>query len=119
MQLDRMRMYQAAERLIGEVDTLLPRIRTIALNQADHLDRSANSVLFNTAEGIGSFKPKIKINAYSIARKEANEVRAVLRSLVIKRIVTTKQIQKAYDLAGACVGMLTNAIIALEKRPDT
>jgi four helix bundle protein len=118
MQLDRMRMYQAAERLVGEVDNLLPRARTRALDQADHLDRSASSVLFNTAEGIGSFKPKVKIGAYSIARKEANEVRAVLRSLVIKRTLTTKEIQKAYDLAGACVGMLTNAIKALENRRD-
>ena len=54
MQLDRMRMYQAAERLVGEVDNLLPRARTRALDQADHLDRSASSVLFNTAEGIGT-----------------------------------------------------------------
>ncbi|HET9985762.1 MAG TPA: hypothetical protein VFQ38_19345 [Longimicrobiales bacterium] len=56
--------------------------------------------------------------AYEVARKEANEVRAVLRRLVLKRVFTEPQVRKAYNLAGACVGMLANAIIALENRPD-
>lgn len=117
MNPERMRMYQAAEQLVAEVHRLLPRAVT-ARNQSDHLERSATSVLFNTAEGIGSYKPKVKVSAYSIARKEANEVRAILRSLVISETLTTSQIRKAYDLAGACVGMLTSAIIATEKRSD-
>lgn len=111
-------MYQAAEALVIEVDALLPRARKRAPHQADHLERSADSVLFNMAEGIGSFKPKVKISAYDIARKEANEVRAILRRLMIKRVFTYTEIRKALDLAGACVGMLTSAIIGLEKRPS-
>ncbi|HET9986346.1 MAG TPA: hypothetical protein VFQ38_22400 [Longimicrobiales bacterium] len=60
----------------------------------------------------------MKTGAYEVARKEANEVRAVLRRLVIERVFTEPQVRKAYNLAGACVGMLTNAIIALQNRPD-
>jgi four helix bundle protein len=115
MQLEKMRMYEAAEALVAEVDKLLPRAKSRARLQGKHLERSADSVLFNTAEGIGAFKPKMKISAYSIARKEANEVRAVLRRLVIKKVFTQKEVQKAYDLAGACVGMLTKAILAMEE----
>lgn len=81
MKLERMRMYQAAVALVTEADKLLPRARQVAPRQAGHLERSADSVLFNTAEGIGSFKPRVKIGAYDIARKEANETRAVLRRL--------------------------------------
>jgi hypothetical protein len=36
--------------------------------------------------------------------------------LVILRLLTTAQIQHAYDLAGAIVGMLTAAIKTLQQR---
>ena len=116
MKLDQMRMYQAAEALVTEVDTLLPVARGQASGIADHLERSCNSVLFNMAEGIGSFMPKMKINAYEIARKEANEARAVLKRLMIRRVFTFAEIRTAHELAGACVGMLTRAIRAVEAR---
>ncbi|HET9985066.1 MAG TPA: four helix bundle protein [Longimicrobiales bacterium] len=118
MRLERMRRVQAAEALVAEVDGLLSRAKARAPKPADHLERSADSVLFNMAEGVGAFKPKVKTGAYEVARKEANEVRAVLRRLVLKRVFTEPQVRKAYNLPGACVGMLTNAIIALENRPD-
>ena len=116
MRLERMRLYQAAEALTAEVDRLAPLARRIAPGPTDHLVRSADSVLFNTAEGIGCYRPKMKIAAYEIARKEASEVRAALRRLVILRVYTPAEVRKAMDLAGACIGMLTAAIIAAEKR---
>ena len=116
MRMESMRMYQAAEHLMAEVDLLLPRARRAKPNAARHLESSAESVLFNTGEGIGSFRPKIKISTYEIARKEANEVRTILRRLVIAHVFTDREIEKAYNLAGAIVGMLTAAIITLEKR---
>ena len=74
MRLEKMRVYQAAEQLVGEVEGLLPRARERKPNAARHLENSVESLLYNTGEGIGSFKPKVKITAYEIARKEANEV---------------------------------------------
>jgi four helix bundle protein len=114
--LEKMRMYGAAEALAREVEELLPQARAAAPMQADHLTRSVDSVLFNTAEGIGSYKPRVKTSAYDIARKEANEIRAVLRRLVQKRVFTSAHIGKADNLAGACIGMLTHAILATERR---
>lgn len=111
-----MRVYQAAEQLMAEAELLLPRARAAKPNAAKHLESAAESVLFNTGEGIGSYKPRVKITAYDIARKEANEVRTILRRLVIARVFTTQEIEKAYNLAGSIVGMLTAAIITLEKR---
>src|SRR5690606_10796720 len=116
MRPEQMRMYQAAERLLIEVDQLLPGARAAASRMADHLERSCDSVMFNMAEGIGSFTPKVKINAYDIARKEANEARAVLRRLMLRGVFTYAEIRTAHDLAGACVGMLTAAIKAIENR---
>ncbi|HEY0306311.1 MAG TPA: four helix bundle protein [Longimicrobiales bacterium] len=111
-----MRVYGAAEQLVAEVDLLVPRARAVKPNAAKHLENSVESVLYNTGEGIGSFKPKVKITAYDVARKEANEVRTVLRRLVIGRVFTNVEIAKAYNLAGAVIGMLRNAIKALESR---
>ena len=108
-------MYQAAEALAAEVERLLPEATRAGASQADHLERSADSVLFNMAEGIGAFQPKVKTNAYGIARREASELRAVLRRLEIKRVFTRAEIDKAYNLAGVCLAMLTRAIITIER----
>jgi four helix bundle protein len=119
MHPERMRMYQAAQQLMAEVDLLLPRAKKLKPNSAKHLENSTESAFYNTGEGIGSYKPKMKIAAYSVARKEANEVRTVLRRLVIGRVFTDEEIQRAYNLASALIAMLTAAIIAMEKRAES
>jgi len=109
-------MQQAAEILMAEVDALVARVRSRAANAADHLERSAESVLFNIGEGVAAHKPRSKIAAYEIARREANEVRAILRRLVIGKRLSHRDVQRAHNLCGAIVGMLTRAIITLENR---
>jgi len=109
-------MQQAAEILMAEVDALVARVRRGSANAADHLERSAEAVMFNIGEGVAAHKPRIKIAAYEVARKEANEVRAILRRLMIGKRLTQRDIQRAYNLSGAIVGMLTRAIITLENR---
>jgi len=116
MRFEKMRMWQAAEQLVGEVDGIVERVRFKAPNAADHLERSAESVLFNTAEGIGAYRPRVKIGCYEIARKEANEARAVLRRMVLKRTLTDAHVERAYELAGILISMLTSAILTLEER---
>ena len=116
MHPEKIRMWQAAEALMAEVDRLVPLVRPHAANAADHLERSCESGLFNIGEGVGAYKPKVKISAYEIAKKETNEARAILRRLVIKQVLTHRDIQRAYDLAGVIVVMLTSAIITLDKR---
>ena len=118
MQPERFRMWLAAEEYVGAVDLLLPRAHELNRNAADHLKRSAESVLFNIGEGIGAYQRGLKINAYEVAKKEANETRAILRRLVMQGVFTWHEIDRAYNLAGAIIGMLTAAIIALDKRED-
>lgn len=111
-------MYQAVEAMNAEIEMLLPRAYAKRPKAAAHLENSGNSAQFNMSEGIGSFMPNVKINAYEIARKEANEVRGVLRRLVIAKVFTEVEVQKAMDFAGSVVGMLTSAIKSVEKRRD-
>jgi four helix bundle protein len=116
MRPERIRMWQAAELLMAEIDVLATRARRQAANSVDHLERSGESLLFNIAEGVGAYRPKVKIAAYEVAKKEANEVRAVLRRLVIKKALTHADIRRPYNLASSLVGMLTAAIITLEQQ---
>lgn len=116
MQYEKMRMWQAAEQFVAEVDGIVEQARFTASNSANHLERSAESVLFNIAEGAGAYRPRVKIGCYEIARKEANEARAVLRRLVLKRVVTDERIRRAWDLGGMLMSMLTKAILTLEER---
>ena len=91
-------------------------MRAGAPNAAEHLERSAESVLFNIGEGVGAWSPKTKIAAYEVSKREASELRAILRRFVIKRLLTSHDTRKAYDLAGTAVGMLTNAIKSVQQR---
>lgn len=115
MRPEKMRMQLAAEELGDEIDRLLPKVRAASPHAADHLIRSAESALFNMAEGLAAWRPKVKIDRYEIARREANEDRAILRRLVRQGALTREETQRAYNLAGAVVGMLTSATIAIQK----
>jgi four helix bundle protein len=116
MRAEELKVYQAAEALVGEVDAILRRLPIRIHRTADHLDRSANSVLNNTAEGAAIFSPKGKANAYAIARKEAQEVKAALRATVLRKGMTQREIAKAYNLADCIIAMLTKMIKNLETR---
>src|SRR5687768_1787367 len=94
MGIQDLRVYQAAEALVAEVDMLLRRLPARVHNTADHLDRSTNSVFFNGCEGWGSYRPKMKASALGIARKEAEEVRGALRSLVLRRALQQRTYKK-------------------------
>lgn len=76
------------------------------VNRSWHFKRSRRGVFF------GACVP----NGFS--KKESNEVRAVLRRLVIQKAFTQDEIDRAYNLAGAMVGMLTAAMITLGKGHD-
>jgi four helix bundle protein len=116
MRPEKIRMWRAAEELIVEIDVIVARVRSQAANSAYHLERSGESVLFNIAEGVGAYPPKVKIAAYEVAKKEASEVRAVLRRLVLRRLVTSHEVDRALNLASTIMVMLLRAIRTLRER---
>ncbi len=109
-------MLDAAEALVGEVDRRVSRVRWKAPNAADHLRRSAESVLFNTGEGAAAFSPGTKTSCYRVAHREAGEVRAALRRLVVGNLLSHRESQRPYALAGALMRMLASAINSVESR---
>jgi hypothetical protein len=69
MRPDKIGFLQAAEELAAEIDGLLPLVRAEAAHAADNLERSAESAVFNIGEGVGAFRPKVKIASYDIAKR--------------------------------------------------
>jgi hypothetical protein len=67
-------------------------------------------------EGVAAYQPRVKIAAYEIAKKEATKVHAIVRRLITKKLLADREIERAYGLAGAIIGMLTKAIIRLSSR---
>ena len=116
MRHEKMRVLAAAERLLSEVESIVSRVQSRAPNVTDHARRAAESVLFNTAEGVAAYAPKVKISCYEIAKREASEVRAALKALVIRGALTPDETRPASNLASAIISMLSSASRTLEKR---
>ena len=115
MSREKLRVEIKAEELIAEVDRLIRMVR-YPNNACRHLENSADSTYFNLGEGVVAFKPKVKVEKYDIARREAKEVQKALRALVLKRKLREEDITHAYDIADTIIGMLTNMIKNLEAR---
>jgi len=107
---------EKAEQLVAAIARLRRTLRNPASNSSLHLEKSGDSVLFNLGEGIVSYKPKVKISKYEIARAEAKEVQSALKALVLKGELTAEDIIHANDLADSVIAMLTNMIKNLENR---
>lgn len=113
-----MRVYHVAAELAAEVDPLLRLLPRRVWVLAGHLERSTESVGLNLMEGLAAFKPKVKASAFDISRKEAAEVRKILKRLVAKKVLTEAQIQRTYELAGSVIAMLTVMIKQQEARGE-
>ena len=107
---------EKAEQLVVEIARLRRRLKFPGSNASLHLEKSGDSVLFNLAEGIICFNPRLKASKYEIARSEAREVQQALNALVLKRELNAADIAVAEDLADCVIAMLTNMIKNLEAR---
>ncbi len=107
MGFERLRVYQAAQRLDVEVRAIVAEVGHRHLSDTDHLTRSAGSILYNIAEAYGAVSPGVERNRLGTARGESDEVRAVLRRLASRNATTEKRIRYACELTSVTAKMLT------------
>ena len=112
---EKTRLQQASEELVDEVNRLLPRFVARNAHAAKNLRKSAQSTLNNVAEGLVAWNPNVKLPVYEVGRREAAEVRTILRMLVRQNVLTMDETRRAYNLAGAIIAMLTSAAKSLEQ----
>jgi four helix bundle protein len=115
MARERLLVERKAEELIAEAGRLLKRLKQ-PCTASFHLEKAADSVYLNIAEGSALYKPKPKASKYDIARAEANEARHALRALVLKGKLRDQEVAHADGLANEIIAILTTMIKNLELR---
>ena len=110
MSFEKLHVYQAAERLMAMLDDLFADAPPGFSKDISHGRNAASSILYNIAEAYGSKGQGKTINHLGIARGSADEVRAVLRRLIIGRAYTAIQVTPHQNLARTIAKMLTSLI---------
>lgn len=106
---EKLKVYQKSVEFISWGTQLLQEVKM--KNQVtDHLNRAANSVVLNIAEGNGRSTPKDRCHFFDIARGSALECAASLDLLLAKKIVRSEQIEVGKEMLVSIVSMLVGLI---------
>ena len=75
---ERLEAYWLAEEYVAFIDDLLPRVKTVSRHDADQLDRSGGSLVFNLIEAAADKSPGDKVRFFRYSRREISESYGVL-----------------------------------------
>jgi four helix bundle protein len=95
MSHEHLRVYQAAQLLRGEVDTLHEGMSSRFDGAYEHLDDAIDSVCNNVAEGSASTYPGKQRHFYDIALGSSGEARNCLQALARRGAFSGKNTHKA------------------------
>jgi four helix bundle protein len=113
MSFERLRVYQAAERLDELIRGLVEVVPKGHSRDLDQLRRASSSVPYNIAEAYGSTSPGRRRQHLEIARASTDETRAIVRRLAARSALARKSIPKTTTLALTIAKMLTSWISKL------
>ena len=99
--------------LASEVNDSLPRGNS---DRIDQLNRSAESVLRNIAEGAGRWSAADTAKHYKIARGEAMECVASIDVLKVRKLIDVQRYAKGIGLLERLVATLTRLVEAEMKK---
>ncbi len=102
---ERLDVYRAAKEFLPLALALVPRQGERSL--ADQLERAAQSILLNIAEGAGRHSKPDKQRFYEIAKGSATECAAILDIMLVKGLVTVDEHERARALDLRIVQMLS------------
>lgn len=103
---DRLDVYQRALELLDLTDRIIDAMPSGRAHLKDQLDRAANSIVLNVAEGAGEFSLADKQRFYRIARRSATESAAILDIIRRRGNSPPDLLAQARDLLVRIVSML-------------
>ena len=112
LSFQRLDAYQRAVEFLALATELADELPRGHSERIDQLNRSAESVLRNIAEGAGRWSPADVAKHYKIARGEAMECAASLDVLKIRNVVDASRYAKGIELLERVVSMLTKLVDA-------
>ena len=113
MSFEDLRVYQAAQELRREIDTLRAMVTPAGMALFKHVDEAADSILNNLAEGSSSTYPGKRRMFYDIAAGSTREVRSGLRTLDRRNALRGAKVFRPIVLTLAIDKMIINLIAAL------
>ena len=115
MSFEKLRVYQAAERLDQMVLERIARMPRGHAKDIDQLRRASGSVLNNIAEAYGSESPGRKAAFLENSRGSSDEVRSALRRLARAGAIDVRGIHAPAQLTVVIAKMLTSWIQSLRQ----
>jgi four helix bundle protein len=106
---EKLEVYREAITFIGWLSDILENTLRIG-DVKDQLDRAANSIVLNIAEGNGKYSPKDRCRFFDTAHGSTLECAAGLDVLVAKKKLTTEQIRPGKERLQRVVRMLMGLI---------
>lgn len=112
---EKLDVYQLELQFIAWVTPLIEEVKASAGSKVrevcNHLDRASLSALFNTAEGNGKRRSKLRGRFFDDARGSAAECASCLDALVAKGVCTEDRINKGKALLHRIVSILTKLVM--------
>ena len=102
--------YWLAEEYVAFIDRLLPRVKRAERHDADQLDRSGGSLVFNLIEAAADKSPGDKGRFFRYSRREISESYGVLWRLHRKQRITDAEMRIAKYYADRLSAMLWGLI---------
>ena len=111
-----LRIWQEARKICQFIDVLLrdTKLKT-HYSLADQMDRSSGSVMDNIAEGFDREGNKEFIHFLSIAKGSCAETKSQSYRALDKRLISTEQHQKLYDMLEAEINQIGGMMSYLSK----
>ena len=107
---EKLEAYWLAEEYVAFIDHLMPRVRMASRSDADQLDRSGGSLVYNLIEGATDTSPGDKVRFFRYSRRELSESYGVLWRQHRKTCITDTEIRIAKYYAERLSGMLWGLI---------
>ena len=107
---ERLESYWLAEEYVAFIDYLLPRIKRASRRDADQLDRSGGSLVFNLIEAAAEHSPGDKARFFRYCRREISESYGVCWRHHRRRRLSDAEIRTAKHYADRLSAMLWGLI---------
>ena len=106
---EKLHVYQKAIAFVVWVDKLLKKIN-VKNSTADQLNRAAESIVLNIAEGNGKFTPKDRCKYFDISRGSAMECAGCLDVLSARELVDNLDVREGKVILRDIINMLMGLI---------
>lgn len=110
LSFQRLDVYQRAIELLSLVCDVVAELPRGHAERADQLNRAAEAIIRNIAEGAGRWSPADSAKHYKIARGEAMECAASLDVMRLRGVLSDSHYERGNSLLHAIVSMLTKML---------